>query len=216
MKIFDRPEFKLSPNGHNLKRLSFRYHGIIQDNLQYIKDCSIIDLGFHDGRWSYAASLEGAKHIQGIEVNDLCLNSGVDKLIKNNGTTLKIINDDIMNVIDDIEPADTLMCLGFLYHTFDFVEILRRLGKKVNVLILDTMVHKGEGNAIAVRKEGRKQKLLTNPNIDYNLVPTVSALEIVLEHCGFRDIKHFDYSGLDIEQKDYAGKRRITLKAFRN
>jgi len=226
-KIFDLPEFKLSPNGRDLKRLIYRYYGIIENNIPNICNKSIIDIGFHDGRWSYAAALSGAKKIQGIEINNLCIDSGSDKLITGLGAELKIYHDDIINVIDDIESADTLLCLGFLYHTFDVVEILRRMAKKINFLILDTQIpnlpNMQNQNILKNRPEFKKVELLTNTKTKYVSEPTLPALYTILDHCGFTNIQLYDYSqnkntaeiGKDKDSKvgDYTNGRRVTITA---
>jgi hypothetical protein len=208
MSIFDKPQFKKSPNGDGLARLDFRHKGIIDWNREYIKDKSIIDIGYHDGRWSYAAALAGAYDIKGVEITDLCHLS--DKLIFNAGADVFVWQGDAVEQMDLIGTADTALCLGFLYHTFDCIEILRKLGKKVDTLILDTMVSPFQKDIINIRPEGNK-KYLNNPATKNVAIPSSSALELILEHCGFHGIEYYDYPK---GQRDYDKGSRITLRAF--
>jgi hypothetical protein len=208
MSIFDKPEFKKSPNGNGIARLDFRHKGIIDWNKEYLKDKSIIDIGYHDGRWSYAAALAGANYIKGIEITDICHQS--DELIRDTGATLYVHQGDAVELLDTIGTADTVLCLGFLYHTFDCIEILRRIGKKTNTLILDTMVNASKESIINMRPEGNK-RYLNNPATESVAIPSKSGLELILKHCGFRGIEYYDYPK---GQSDYDAGRRVTLRAF--
>jgi hypothetical protein len=208
MSIFDKPQFKKSPNGHNIDRLEFRHKGIIDWNREHLEGKSVLDIGYHDGRWSYAAALAGAKHIKGIEITDLCW--GSEGLIQDAGSKLRIWQGDAVEELPQVGIADTALCLGFLYHTFDCIEILRKLGNKVDTLVLDTMVNLNENPIINIRPEGQK-KYLNNPATTHVAVPSKAALELILNHCGFRGIEYYDYPK---GQKDYDEGRRVTLRAF--
>lgn len=70
--FFDRfPEFydsgNATPADSIRARLNARYEAIIENNLRLIRGKRILDLGSHDGSWSFAAIEAGANHVLGVE-----------------------------------------------------------------------------------------------------------------------------------------------------
>ena len=47
--------------------MNHRYRVLIEQNKQIIYDSRILDIASHDGRWSFAAIKNGARHVLGIE-----------------------------------------------------------------------------------------------------------------------------------------------------
>lgn len=222
--MFDLPEFKHSPNGNNLKRLNFRHENIIEKNKNLIKNKTVIDVGCHDCRWSYAAEQAGATRVQAFDINNLYEISGVSKLLKN--TTYQRAN--FHQAWLNIKPADTTLCLGFLYHQYDIKEILKKISEKSNNLILDTVVCLDESRPLLELKpenkhygkiDKRSNELLQNTSGDYNLVPNLSALKILLKYADYQTInvlepnKNSKYFQADYIKNKTGKRKRITLVA---
>ncbi len=53
--------YKTGKTGTNPKMLNARFHALIENNKEIIKNSTILDLANHDGRWSFAALKNGAK-----------------------------------------------------------------------------------------------------------------------------------------------------------
>ena len=220
--MFDLAEFKHSPNGNNLKRLNFRYENIIEKNKHLIKNKTVIDVGCHDCRWSYAAEQAGATQVQAFDINNLYEISGVSKLLKN--TTYQ--RADFHQAWENIKPADTTLCLGFLYHQYDIKEILKKISDKSNNLILDTYICLNESRPLLeLKPEGAKArgfKLLQNTLSEYNLVPNLSALKILLKCADYKKVKVLEpnknskYFQTDYIENRSGKRKRITLVAMKN
>lgn len=223
--MFDLPEFKHSPNGKNLKRLLFRHENIIEKNKHLIKNKTVIDVGCHDCRWSYAAEQAGATMVQAFDINNLYEISGVSKLLKN--TTYQRAN--FHQAWLNIKPADTTLCLGFLYHQYDIKEILKKISEKSNNLILDTVICLDNSRPLLelkpeIKEFGKKSrpwasKKLQNTETDYNLVPNLSALKILLKCADYQTInviepnKNSKYFQADYIKNKTGKRKRITLVA---
>ena len=69
LNFFDEfPAFyETGTTGFKPKVLNIRFHPLIEKNLEILKDATVLDLGSHDGRWSFAALKNGAKKVYGIE-----------------------------------------------------------------------------------------------------------------------------------------------------
>lgn len=132
------------------ERLNERYKRIIEPNINYIKDKTILDLGCYNGRWSYAAIENGAKFVIGIDVRN-------NILLKDN--KFKFIQSDVFD-IDIKEKIDTIFCLGLFYHIMDhfiFFKFMDSLNPEV--IILDTHLENTDECIIKIKKE----------NIEYEL-----------------------------------------------
>ena len=53
--------YKTGQTGIRPKMLNARFHALIENNKEIIKNSTILDLASHDGRWSFAAIKNGAK-----------------------------------------------------------------------------------------------------------------------------------------------------------
>ena len=208
--LFDEPEFMSSPNGSDIDRLDFRHTGIIDWNLPYIKDKTILDLGYHNGRWSYAALKAGARHCTGIEISDLWKDS-IGIFERKGLLTPEVHQGAIIDLIDEVREVETCLCLGFLYHTLHVVETLRKIAKKCDVMILDTLIlPQAEKSLLLIRNEGGNA-YLNNPSENKTMVPSRLGLEVILKEVGFKNVEFFNY----VQPRDeYAKGRRITLRAF--
>jgi hypothetical protein len=227
----DHPEFlQTSHTAATKGRLNLRHLAIIKENEAILRGRSVVDIASHDGRWSYAALQAGATRVIGIE--------GRSRLVRNAKRTLaakgvaesryRMIKGDVHSRI--LEPdivGDVVMCLGFLYHTARYVELMAGIRSTgAEYVIIDTRVLPNEerpvvelrtestaGQALAVKDrfalEGRV----------ISAVPSEAAVVLMLEAAGY-DVDHrTDWTGLLARHprakavRQYANGSRVTFRA---
>jgi hypothetical protein len=145
----------------------------------------------------------------------------------------RIINGDVFDVLRLIKltvhktyQCDTVLLLGFLYHTLRFEELfylIKRLEPKH--LIIDTKVSTSSLSIIEVKtEETTPMNALENLDLNRQEVvvgwPSISALEMMLLNFGFDNIHYFDWQKFledapDVQSvyqlKIYAAGERVTL-----
>jgi cyclopropane fatty-acyl-phospholipid synthase-like methyltransferase len=125
------------------ERLNARYEAIIESNLPAIRGKRILDLGSHDGRWSFAAVQAGAERVIGIEprpelvesANAHFSDAGVD------ASRYEFIVGDALEVLSSREiRVDTAFVLGIFYHLDYHVSLLGKLRETgAETMIVDTL-----------------------------------------------------------------------------
>lgn len=210
-------------------RLNARHRAIIGWNADILRDCRVLDLASHDGRWSFAALQTGAHHVTGVEARRHL----VDKA-NGNFAAYRIPPEQYSFVNGLALPAmralpdggfDIVMCLGFFYHTLDHMAVLleaRRLATRY--LILDTEISPDEDQIIRVRPEFTAHPTnsadYAQTGHSYALVgtPSRSAVFAMLDFAGF-DVELFDWNDGTITDwthlEDYRVGKRITVRATR-
>jgi hypothetical protein len=228
----DHPRFlDTSSTANQLSRLNWRHRAMIEDNVDLLRGKRVIDIASHDGRWSYAALRAGASHVTGIEARP--------QLVRNAEMTLehygaspnsyRFIVGDVFQVLREADEsklrADVAMCLGFLYHTIRYPELLLGIrATGVEHLVLDTAVASGPQRVVRLFAENVESESNAAPGNDTfggkALVgwPTPSALEFILDSFGFDVVKRFDWqSALVAGKKQAVGQyrrgRRVTWVA---
>ena len=145
--FFDRfPDFYNSGNATPVDsircRLNGRYEAIIERNLDLIRGKRILDIGSHDGRWSFAANEAGADYVVGVEprpelvegANAHFLRAGVDQ------SRFEFIVGDALQTLSEREiRVDTAFVLG-VYHLDYHVELIGKLRETgAQSIIIDTL-----------------------------------------------------------------------------
>lgn len=200
----DHPEFLETSNTATTKdRLNLRHVGIIEENADVLRGRSVLDIASHDGRWAFAALDAGASRVLGIE--------GRARLIAEARTTFaaKGIEPDRYDFVrGDVHRKifapkvqafrpDVVMCLGFLYHTARYVELISGIQKSgAEHVIVDTRVLTGvEGPMVEMRKEGTvseavaiKDRYAMGDHV-ISAVPTEAAVVLMLDIAGY-DLEH--------------------------
>jgi hypothetical protein len=211
-------------------RLNLRYEAIFGENRDIMAGASVLDLASHDGRWSLAALATGASSVIGIEARPELVKAATENLgaYGYGADRVRFITGDMHEVLntEDIE-ADVVLCLGFLYHTLRYNELLhgiRRAGARY--LIIDTfspymMAPVPNVNVITedVDEEGKaadiaythgEQVLVGRPNL--------AAMRTMLGAYGYRVERLSDWAGLLRDNPtaadcgDYANQKRITAR----
>lgn len=203
--------------GNSNSRLNSRYLGIIQWNCELIKDKTILDIGAHDGRWTFAAIKAGAKHVTCIEPRNEHVQWIHDNMEHYNAKNYSVIQDDIHQIIGSFEPNqfDVIFCLGFFYHTLEHKSLLKefkRLSPKT--IIMDTNVASGDNSFIQLEWESTSKPLFSIGENQKNLVgrPSIKALQDMFESIMY-DIEFYDWSKIHNISSDYSKKTRVTLRA---
>lgn len=143
---FDNSRFlKTSTTAAEPNRLNWRCHLLLTENQALIQGARVLDIGSHDGRFSYACLKLGAKHVLGIEGRPQIIARATENLIQEgfDKTAFEFIGGDIFDYLKTFQPGqfDLVLCGGFLYHTvrqFEFFAEMQRL--KPKTLLIDSAV----------------------------------------------------------------------------
>lgn len=135
-------------------RLNLRHEAIIEDNSDVFDGARVLDLASHDGRWSFAALQAGARHVTGVEARSRLIDQArktfTDYRVK--ARQYSFVCGDVFDVLAHKRfKVDVVLCLGFLYHTLRYPELLsavRRLNPQH--LVLDTKITRHEEPVIAL------------------------------------------------------------------
>ncbi len=225
------PRFYLtSSTAPTTARLNLRYEAIFGENRNVFDGASVLDLASHDGRWSLAALATGARSVTGIEARPELVKAATENLGEYGygADRVRFISGDVHEVLStqDLE-ADVVLCLGFLYHTLRYNELLHGMRRThARYLIIDTFSpymmgpvpnvnviteHADEeGKAAADTYSHGPSVLVGRPNL--------AAIRTMLEAYGYRVERLSDWAGLLRDNPgtdncaDYANGRRITVR----
>jgi predicted nicotinamide N-methyase len=155
MKSFfdDYPEFYQT--GKQPLRLGARYEAIIQNGLHALEGKVVLDLGAHNGRWSFAALKAGAKKVISIEGRQ-DMAEAQDRIFKKLGVQSdrysQHVGDGMELMINAGISCDTVLLLGIYYHVhnhLDWVKAIRGTGAAA--VITDTEITPCDQKDIIVR-----------------------------------------------------------------
>jgi hypothetical protein len=229
----DYPRFyDTSDTAATVGRLNLRYEAIFGDNRDLFDGARVLDIASHDGRWSLAALACGAKSVIGIEgkpdladkaaANLAHYGYGPDRAQFVTGNVHEILATQGFEV-------DVVLCLGFLYHTMRYNELMHGIRKaNPSHVIIDTqarrmvgnlpvvyLMNEGtdyEGNAIADESSRGSTVLTGRPNL--------AAVRTMLTSYGFAVERLSDWRGIFRDNPDmrgcgdYAKQRRMTIRCI--
>ena len=143
----ETPFLKTSQTAAYPNRLNWRCELILTRNADSIKGKKILDLASHDGRFSYACLKLGARHVTGIEFREHLVESSKKNLVDMGfrQDQFDFHQGDIFEFLPKVKKGefDTILCLGFFYHTIRQIELLREFHRLApQCIILDTNVKK--------------------------------------------------------------------------
>jgi SAM-dependent methyltransferase len=213
-------------------RLNLRYEAIFGENRDIFAGTSVLDLGSHDGRWSLAALATGARLVIGIEARPELVKAATENLGEYGygADRVRFITGGVHEVLNaqDFE-ADVVLCLGFLYHTLRYHELLHGIRRtSAQHLIIDTFSPYMTGpvpnvNVIA-EDAGEQGKAAADSYTHGPLVlvglPNLAAIRIMLTAYGYRVERLSDWAGLLRDNPgaedcdDYAIGKRITVRCI--
>lgn len=225
MYFDDRDRFlETSRTATNLNRLNLRHEAMIAGNADLLAGADVLDIASHDGRWSLAALDAGARSVVGVE--------GRPELVAHAEETLghyrpaaagyRFVCSDVIEYLADPERFDVVLCLGFLYHTLRYPELLagiRATGARHVVLdtrtvrrprpVIELEVDKPEYQGMAIEDR------VSGANGVLTGVPSHQAVEEMFRVYGYRVHRRTDWKELvagrsDEGVKEYPQGRRIT------
>ena len=222
--------YRTSSTAPTTARLNLRYEAIFGENRDIFAGASVLDLASHDGRWSLAALATGARSVIAVEARPELVKAATENLGEYGygADRVRFVTGDVHEVLStqDFE-ADVVLCLGFLYHTLRYNELLdgiRRTNARyliidtfspymmgpvpnVNVIIEDA---DEQGKAVADTYTHGPSVLVGRPNL--------AAIRTMLGAYGYRVERLSDWAGLLRDNPraedcdDYADGRRITVR----
>ena len=222
--------FETSETSAFRARLNLRYEAIFGENRDIFQDARVLDIASHDGRWSFAALQTGAKSVIGIEARpDLVQHAegnlqayGID------ASRYQFVAGDVFEVLaEKTYDVDVVLCLGFLYHTLRFTELMKRIRElDPRHLIIDTEVLPGHGKKplVVIHHEGvsREGNAVADQFSHGDMVlsgkPNLKALKKLLQAYDFRLERLSDWGGLirdnpaADEVSDYERRERLTAR----
>jgi hypothetical protein len=211
-------------------RLNLRYEAIFGENRDIFEGASVLDLASHDGRWSLAALATGARSVIGIEARPELVQAATENLeaYGYRANRVRFVTGDVHGVLStqDFE-ADVVLCLGFLYHTLRYNELLYGI-RRTNApyLIIDTFSPHmtGPKPSVNVITENAGERLKAGADTYTHgpsvLVgrPNLAAIRTMLGAYGYQVERLSDWAGLLRDNPradncgDYANSRRITAR----
>ena len=230
--FFDKhPRFyETSRTAAHRGRLNLRYEAIFAENRDIFEGAHVIDIASHDGRWSFAALQTGAAEVFGIEARDDLVDAARENLAYYgvDASRYRIVAGDVFDVLGREQgPVDVVLCLGFLYHTLRYPELMCRFRDLApRHLIIDTFLAAGRTAKPAVHLFTERTKRESNAVVDpfshgnRTLVgwPSLTGLEALVEAYGFAVERYSDWGSLVRDNPDlgnvtdYAEGRRITAR----
>ena len=211
-------------------RLNLRYEAIFGENRDIFEGASVLDLASHDGRWSLAVLASGARSVIGIEARPELVKAATENLGEYGygADRVRFVTGDVHEVLSTQDfDADVVLCLGFLYHTLRYNELLTGI-RRTNArhIIIDTFCPymmepvpnvnviteyaDEEGKAAADSYTHGPSVLVGRPNL--------AAIRTMLGAYGYRVERLSDWAGLLRDNPgtdncdDYVNGRRITVR----
>jgi hypothetical protein len=211
-------------------RINLRYEAIFAQNADVFQNARVLDIASHDGRWSLAALCTGATEVIGIEAREELVEAARDNLaLYAPGKRYDFRAGDVFEAFAGEQlQVDVVLCLGFLYHTLRYNELMRGIRDlEPRYLILDTAV---EGHVkrpyVRLRRDRGARARAAVPDRfshgDRTLVgtPSVAALRMILESYGFEIERFSDWDSLIRRNhslghvNDYARRSRVTVRCI--
>jgi hypothetical protein len=227
----DHPEFlETSTTAASRGRLNLRHLAIIDHHRDILRGARVLDIASHDGRWSFAALEAGADHVTGIE--------GREELVEHARNTLaakgvaesrfEFIAGDVHDMLTQgVGPMDVVMCLGFLYHTLRYPELLAGIrATGARHVIVDSNVAANTNRALirVVSNPSEVQSMAVADRFSHNGkslvgIPNPRAIRQMLRMYGYEVAGEPDWAALAAKHPDirsvkaYVNGERITLLA---
>ena len=219
------PDFySTSMTGPSANRLNNRYRILIENNRNIIENSRILDLASHDGRWSFAALMNKANKVVGIEGKSHLVENAKKNMEKNGieKERYSFIHGDILKKIKDLpsESVDIVFCFGIFYHIMHHMELLLEIQRlKPKFLIIDSHISTSQDPVIQLKLESVNEGSAINLiKSDKALVgwPGKTALDIMLNQIDFQP-NYYDWHNQGItnwdDLGDYRDNWRVSLIA---
>lgn len=149
--------FETSETSAKPVRLNLRHQAIFEQHAHVFDGASVLDIASHDGRWTLAALHSGARHVIGVEAREELISNARSNLRYYGvaADSVEFLHGDVFDVLRDHEvEVDVVLCLGFLYHTLRYNELMKLIVDcKPAYLLIDTDISKARRPFVRVRTE---------------------------------------------------------------
>jgi hypothetical protein len=230
----DHPRFYRTSETAALRpRLNLRYEAIFGENKDLFEGARVLDIGSHDGRWSMAALANGAKSVVGIEARPDLVDHAVANLehYGQDPDRYRFLVGDVHEVLasEDLQ-VDVVLCLGFLYHTLRFNELLHGIRRtEARHLVIDTEAPHMLDRAPLLRlfaepSERQRAAVADSYTVGASVLtgrPNLAAIRLMLDCYGYEVERLSDWPRLLADNpglkgcQDYAAGSRLTLRCAR-
>ncbi len=167
-----------SNNAASVKRMNKRHAMLIEPFRDRIHGKRVLDLGAHDGRWSFALAAAGAREVVGVEARQEL----IDRFDAFPSTPFKkkvlLKKADLHEYLDtataDQERFETVVLFGIFYHIMDHFRVLRQtrdLG--ATTILIDSEFIKGKNPMI--------QLVMEKTALDINAAPQIPGQEMAVK-----------------------------------
>jgi hypothetical protein len=197
--------FTSSPVGSSRNRLNRRYDALIARHVEYVRGKRVLDLASHGGRWSLAALAAGAAHVTGIDARPKWLDAAALAMIESGfrADRYEFLGGDVHDLLPTLAPQrfDTVFCLGFLYHTVQHIALLSGIARlRPSNIIIDTDVDPDSRPVVYLAEEDATDVANATAAGGFALVgiPSRGAVELMLRHVGYGDIRFVDWLALGV------------------
>ena len=123
-----------------INQISWRAEVLLTRNKDYIAGKRILDLACNKGQMSYACLELGAEYVVGVEARKSLINVGLAEFSKlPYAERMSFVEADAIDYLASIKNGafDTILCLGFLYHTTrqaDFFRECKRISPETIIV----------------------------------------------------------------------------------
>ncbi len=214
----DYPRFlETSTMRASFERLNARYTMLIDRHRRLLDGATVLDLASHDGRFTLAALRAGARHVVGVEIDDVLVARANANMAAYGvePASYEFVTRDMFRHFDELDEFDIVFCFGILYHINDHMQLLSNIaGVQPKWIIIDTKISQFEGSVIEVRSPlGASPPA---PGSQLEGYPSRIALDVMLASFGW-ELEHLDWaeSGL-LDQPgndDYRNGERVSILA---
>jgi predicted RNA methylase len=235
-RFFDAfPRFYETGNTGAGVRLNARYDCLIQRHGEHLRGRKVLDVGSHNGRWSFAALCAGARHVIGVEPRAALVKAS-KQVFQEYGIAPDRFEFHVADGLEFLRAArpkvEVVLLFGVLYHVHYHVPLLQQLREtSARHLIIDTAI---VPDRALVHRDDQILRLIAEPVDDISNaaeeiisgagssvvgIPSRAAVTFLLETLGFEASEiswapYFNRWGAD-ELKDYAQGERTTFLARR-
>lgn len=122
------------------RRLNKRHRMVVEPYLKELRDARMLDLGAHDGRWSYAFAAAGAASVVGIEARGQLIEQFAAFPDDDAKARVHLVEGDIFAALEHFAAEnwrfDVIAVLGLYYHIMDHFRLLQLIRAATPRLVL--------------------------------------------------------------------------------
>lgn len=159
--LISHPDYLDNPR--TVSRMNHRYRFLIRPYRAELKQAKVLDLGAHDGRWSYALAAEGAT-VHGVEGRQNLIDKFSlfpdcpfkRKVTLEQGDFFKVLE----RLIYQGETYDIIVAFGIYYHITDHYRLLAMMHQlEPKLIIIDGMFTMAKGASVTFGIEDTSKDL---------------------------------------------------------